>query len=176
MSGQCSMKLDFSELYDLKKKLNRVGEDAAKKAVVKAAGKGRTVVRRAIRSEAPMGETGNLKRGIVSRGEKSKLKGRKVYKLMFDPDKDDIFQKPIKQPGKAGGSSEKGYYPASVEYGFLTRANEGGLKFISRKTGIGLKRVEGSHFMRDAAEGSRRTFERTIIETLEAELDKEWRK
>lgn len=176
MSGQCSMKLDFSELYDLKKKLDRVGEDTAKTAVVKAAGRGRTIVRNAIRGAAPEGKTGKLKEGIVSRGERTKLNGRKVYDVMPSPKMNAVFQKPIKKPGKAGGSSEKGYYPASVEYGFLTRANEGGLKFIRRKTGIGLKRVEGSHFMRDTAESSRQAAEKAMIKTLTTSLDREWRK
>lgn len=163
MSGQCSMKLDFSELYDLKKTLTKV-EQIPQRTVTKAAGKGRTVVRRAIRSEAPVGETGNLKRGIVSRGEKSKLKGKKVYELMFDPGMNDIFQKPIKNPGEAGGKNKKAYYPASMEYGFLTRSKGGGYSYIP-----------GYHFMRDAAEGSRQAAKNATIDTLITELEKEWR-
>jgi len=87
------------------------------------------------------------------------------------------LSKPIKNPGAAGGKNKKAYYPASVEHGFLTRANEGGgLKFVRCKTGLGLKRVEGKHFMRDSAEAARPEFEKVVIEKLSARLDKEWKK
>lgn len=165
----------WSEMAKFRQTLDKVGK-LPQRVVTKGAGKGRTVVRKAIRGQVPV-DTGALKRGIVSKGERSGVKGKKVYDLMFDPSMNDVFQKPIKNPGAAGGKSKKGYYPASMEYGFLTRANEGGgLKFVQRKTGVGLKRVEGLHFMRDAAEDSERAAKTAMIDTLTTDLEKEWMK
>jgi hypothetical protein len=100
------------------------------KAATKAASKGMTVVRRAVKKEIPVGETGNLKRGLFRKAEKCKKKGKKVYDLKYNPSMNDVFQKPIKRPGLYGGKHRThGYYPNSVEYGFLTRAKGGGVEF-----------------------------------------------
>lgn len=139
-------------------------EDVPKKCVTKAAGKGANVVRKAIRSNVPV-RTGALKRGIVRTGERSRLKGKKVYDLMFDPGMNDVFQKPIKNPGEAGGKSDHAYYPASMEYGFLTRSRGGGYSY-----------VPGYHFMRDSAEASSAAAKTEMITVLNQEIDKEWAK
>lgn len=140
-------------------------EKIPQKCVTKAAGRGATVVRKAVRGEVPVGETGNLKRGVVRKGERSRAKGKKVYALMFDPGMNDIFQKPIKNPGEAGGKSDHGYYPASMEYGFLTRSKGGGLSY-----------VPGYHFMRKAAESSSTSAKKEMIRVFNEEIDKEWAK
>lgn len=130
MSGQCSLKLDFSELYALEKKLGRVGGDVAKKAVNKAAGKAATKVGKSIRSNAPTGKTRQLKKGFKRKKERSKVANKAVYQYAMDSAKNDLFQKPIKNPGKYGGKHKYwGYYPNSVEYGFLTKAKGGGLQY-----------------------------------------------
>lgn len=139
-------------------------EQVPQKCVTKAAGKGATVVRKAVRGEVPVA-TGALKRGIVRKGELSRTKGKKVYDLMFDPNMNDVFQKPIKNPGEAGGKNSKGYYPASMEYGFLTRSKGGGYSY-----------VPGYHFMRDAAEASSSAAKKAMVQALNDEIDKEWSK
>lgn len=139
-------------------------EQVPQKCVTKAAGKGATVVRKAVRGTVPV-DTGALKKGIIRKGERSRTKGKKVYDLMFDPSMNDVFQKPIKNPGEAGGKSPKGYYPASMEYGFLTRSKGGGYSY-----------VPGYHFMRDAAEASSSPAKKVMIQTLNDEIDKEWSK
>lgn len=139
-------------------------EKVPQRAVTKAAGKGATVVRRAVRGTVPE-DTGALKRGIIRKGERSRIKGKKVYDLMFDPGMNDIFQKPIKNPGAAGGKSPHGYYPASMEYGFLTRSKGGGLSY-----------VPGYHFMRDAAQSAEFPARQATIQAITAELEKEWLK
>ena len=143
--------------------LRRV-EKVPQRVVTRAAGKGATVVRRAVRGAVPV-DTGALKRGIVRKGERSRTKGKKVYDLMFDPGMNDIFQKPIKEPGSAGGKSPHAYYPASMEYGFLTRSKGGGLSY-----------VPGYHFMRDAAESSSFPAKQATIKAFIAEMEKEWAK
>lgn len=139
-------------------------EQVPQKCVTRAAGKGATVVRRAIRNQAPV-DTGDLKRGIIRKGERSRKKGKKVYDMMFDPAMNDVFQKPIKNPGAAGGKNPKGYYPASMEYGFLTRSKGGGYSY-----------VPGYHFMRDATVESSGAAARAMVDALNKEIDKEWRK
>lgn len=139
-------------------------EQVPQKCVTRAAGKGATVVRRAIRNQAPV-DSGDLKRGIIREGERSRKKGKKVYDMMFDPAMNDVFQKPIKNPGAAGGENPKGYYPASMEYGFLTRSKGGGYSY-----------VPGYHFMRDATVASAGAAARTMVDALNKEIDKEWRK
>lgn len=143
--------------------LKRV-EKVPQRAVTKAAGKGATVVRKAVRGEVPV-DTGALKRGIMRRPERSRTRGKKVYDVMFDPGMNDVFQKPIKDPGAAGGKSKHGYYPASMEYGFLTRS-----------LGNGLRYVPGYHFMRKAAESSEFPAKQATIKAFTAELEKEWKK
>ena len=142
--------------------LSRV-EKVPQRAVTKAAGKGATVVRKAVRGAMPV-DTGAMKRGIVRKGERRHAKGKYVYDLMFDPKKNDVFHKAIKNPGEAGGQNKKAYYPASMEYGFLTRDKAGNLKY------------EGRHFMRDAPQTVAHPTKQTIIKTFTAELEKEWQK
>lgn len=153
----------LEDLPKLNRALARV-EKIPQKAVTKAAGKGATVVRKAVRGTVPV-DTGALKRGIVRKGERSRTKGKKVYDLIFDPSMNDVFQKPIKNPGAAGGKSDHAYYPASMEYGFLTRSKGGGLSY-----------VPGYHFMRKAAESSEFAAKQATIKAFTAELDKEWMK
>lgn len=139
-------------------------EDVPKKCISRAAGKGATVVRKAIRGTVPV-DTGDLKRGIYRKGERSRLKDKKVYQLAFNPAMNDVFQKPIKNPGEAGGKSKHAYYPASMEYGFLTRSKGGGYSY-----------VPGYHFMRNAAEESSDAAKAAMIKTLNEQIDKEWSK
>lgn len=155
---------DFKEMVRLQAALARVGE-LPRKVVNKAAGKGATVAGRAIRAAAPKGRTMQLSKGFKRKPEKSKELGKKVFDYAMDSAKNDIFQKPINNPGIAGGKRPHAYYPNSVEYGFLTRSKGGGLRY-----------VPGQHFARKAAEGASPQVERTVINTAIAELEKEWQK
>ena len=156
--------IDWADELKFERALSRIGK-VPQKVATKAAGKGATVVRKAVRDNAPVGDTGQLKRGIVRTGERSTVRGKKVYDLMFDPKKNDIFQKPIKTPGEFGGKNKKAYYPASMEYGFLTRSKGGGLSY-----------VPGYHFMRDATDEAAPAARRAVIQTATQELNKEWLK
>ena len=157
------MRFEIDGMKSLQKNLKRVGT-VPQRCITKAAGKGANVVRREIRSEVPV-RTGALKRGIIRTGERSRLTGKKVDAFMFNPAMNDVFQKPIKNPGEAGGKSDHAYYPASMEYGFLTRSKGGGYSY-----------VPGYHFMRDAAEASSTAAKQEMINVLNQELEKEWAK
>lgn len=162
-----SVTFDTRELKAFQLTIQRMGGIPTKVAT-KAASKGATVVRREVRSRIPVGETGELKRGIKRKGERSKFKGKKVYDLMFDPAKNAVFQKPVKHPGEAGSTSTKGghaYYPASQQYGFLTRSKGGGIRYVA-----------GKNFMGEGAETAAVMQRKTVIDTAVKELESEWLK
>ena len=164
-----ALDFDFSELYKFELTLRKVG-DLPQKVVTRAAGRGATVAGKAIRAAAPRGKTKQLSKGFKRSPERSRTKGKKVYHYAMNPAKNDVFQKPIpapgaKHPGDRKANWNHAYYPASVEYGFLTRSKGGGLEY-----------VRGQHFARDAAEEARPAVNRTIISTLTTELEKEWLK
>lgn len=168
MSLQSALKWSQAarELKAIEKSCKKLG-GVPQRAVTKAAGKGRTVVRKAVRRGVPV-RTGALKRGIVSTGERSRLRGKKVYEILFDPKMNDVFQRPVQNPGAAGSKNTRSghaYYPASMEYGFLTRSKGGGIRY-----------VEGHHFMREAADSSSAAADSAMIDVLNQEIEKEWSK
>ena len=161
----CNITFDTRDVEKMVRTLDQLGK-SPQKAVSRAAQKAATKVKRAIKyGTVPVGATGNLKKAITSKGEKSRRKGRKVYDVTFDRAYNDQLQKPIKNPGEAGGKNPKAYYPASQEYGFLTRSKGNGLSY-----------VEGLHFMRRGAEQAETEARTVMMETLEKELDAIWQK
>ena len=168
-----SMQLEFNfkEMVQFQKALNRVG-NLPQKVVKKAATAGGKIAKASVEAAAPVGKTGQLRKGFKQYPEKSRTKGKSVFRFgMSDSDsKNKIFQKKIpdpkaEHPGKRRTNWDHAYYPASVEYGFLTRS-----------TGNGLSYVRGQHFTRKAAEAARPQVESTIIKTVISELEKEWQK
>ena len=91
-----------------------------------------------------------------------------TYDLTFDKGMNDVLQKPVKNPGEAGSKSTlhgHAYYPASMEYGFLTRSKGGGLSY-----------VPGYEFMRTGTEAAGPEARQVIIDTAAKELINEWTK
>ena len=170
-----TIRLDFKDILRFEMTCRRLGEQTALKAAKKAAQKGASLAGKAIRKAAPKGTTGELKKGFKKKAEKSRKKGKFVYQYAMDPAKNDIFQKPIKQPGLLGGKNPKAYYPSSVEYGFLARAAGGGYSYTpgSRPQ---VQEIPGTHFARDAAKAAEPSVISTIKKVLNEELDKEWAK
>ena len=85
---------------------------------------------------------------------------------MSDPGMNDLLQKPVAHPGSAGSTSTRGghaYYPASMEYGFLTRSKGGGLRY-----------VPGYHFMRQGATEADQAAKMATIRAVTEALNKEW--
>ena len=161
------IEFDLSDVMRAIEVFNRVGK-SPQSAVTRAAGKGMTVVRRQIRQLAPVGETGNLKRALHRKGEKAKVRGKKVYDLGFDPAMNDVLQRPIQNPGAAGSTSTGrgyAYYPASMEYGFLTRSKGGGIKY-----------VPGLEFMKKGTEEAGPAASQVMINSVMKELEKQWMK
>ena len=160
-----AMRLDFEyqDLVNMYKTLDKVGA-SPQKALNKGTSKAATAIKRAVKAGAPV-RTGTLKRNIVTKTERSRKKGKKVRQTTQrgGAEANALFQKPIKNPGALGGSSGYGYYPASMEYGFLARAPGGGVQYI-----------EGRRFMKSGAEASSETAKKAMIETMTKELDKIW--
>lgn len=168
-------------------------------AANKASSKAAAIVKRSIKARAPK-KVGTLKRSIVTRAEKSKLKGKKVRQITFSKESSAVLQKPIKRPGLYGGKHAYwGYYPASQEYGFLTRAKDGGIEYrtFSRITDVREKnaagrwkrkrvdeivagyqnrKVEGKYYMRKGAEAVESEVQAALVETMGKELDRLWQK
>ena len=161
--NDCRIDFDIKDVERMIRMLNKLGK-SPQKAVNRAASKGGTIVKRAIRQgTVPVGETGNLKKAIIRKAEHSKLRGKKVYEVTFDKKYNDVLQKPIKNPGEAGGKSEHAYYPASQEYGFLTRSKGNGVTY-----------VPGYHFMRKGAEQAAPEATKAMINKAMEELEKIW--
>ena len=169
-----NVKFDYRDIAKFQATTIAIGK-VPKKAVTKAAQKGSNVMGSAIRKAAPRGETGQLAKGFRKNKERSSKAGKAVYQYAMDSRKNDIFQKPIQNPGVLGGKSDHAYYPASVEYGFLAKAPGEGFYF--RPGHVYATQVEeGQHFERQAAESAGPKAAQVMSKTLNEELDKEWKK
>lgn len=154
-----SIRYDDSDFLRLNYKIKKLGY-LPQKCVTKAAKKAAGIVRKAAKKKAPKGETGNLRRGIVLKGEKRRRRGKKVYQVTFSAAMNDVFRKPIKEPGKYGGKNPTGYYPMSLTFGFKTAKGK----------------YEGNDFLDSAARENEALSKKVMMETLEKEIDKEWAK
>lgn len=178
---------DTTGVEKMIKALNKI-EVSPQKAVNKGTSKANLLVKRTIKRQVPV-RTGTLKKNIVTKTERNHgIQGRKVREVTFKGGRDanQQLQRDIKHPGALGGKNPKAYYPASMEYGFLARAKGGGVVFYNPDRGMlmrkeaagsaagGTKRVEGRHFMRDAAESVSTEAKQLMIKVMEEELDKLW--
>ncbi|MDD4564775.1 MAG: HK97 gp10 family phage protein [Eubacteriales bacterium] len=154
------VKFKVEGMKELQKSLKRLGQ-VPQKHVTSSARKGMNVVLKGAKSNAPE-DTGDLKRGMKLSGERSRFKAKKVYRVIFDPAMNDIFQKPIKNPGSRGGSGKNtGYYPISQEYGFF--AGDGHY-------------IPGYRFVHDSLTSNAKQMEKIIIDTMKTKIDQEIRK
>lgn len=138
---------------ELRKKFKRLGK-VPQKHVTYAAKKGMKIVYKEAKNNAPV-DTGELKEGIKMVGEKSRKKAKKVYRLVFDRAKNDIFQK------KDKSGNVIAYYPVSQEYGYFLKNG---------------KYMPGLRFMRGALEKNAKEVEKTIINEMNKRIDKELKK
>lgn len=158
------LNIETKELQELSAAIDRLGK-VPKKCVKAATGKAGMLMKRAIKKGTVPVDTGALKSGIIRKGEKSRTKGKAAFQVTMDSKMNNVFQKPIKAPGSAGGTSKHAYYPSSQEYGYLTRSRGGGLSY-----------VPGLHFMREGADSVDAQAKAVMIKTLMEQLEKEWKK
>ena len=142
-------KFKIEGMKKLEKSFKKLGK-VPQKCVTPAARKGMNIALRSAKKNSPE-DTGELKGGMKLIGEKSRTKGKKVYQVVFDRSKNDIFQKKNKE-GKVTG-----YYPASQEYGFFARNG---------------RYVPGFHFMKKAMEDNSQTIAKKIVSEVNKNIDK----
>jgi len=140
-------------MKELQRNLKKLGE-VPQKHVTASSRKGMSIVLKQARANAPY-DTGALKRGIKLVGEKAKVKGKKVYRIVFDRAMNEIFQKKNKE-GKVVA-----YYPVSQEYGYFTRNG---------------RYIPGFRFIRGAFEENAQKMANTIVDTMKKKIDDEIRK
>lgn len=142
-------KHEIQGMKELQKAVKKLGS-LPQKHVTKAARKGATIALKDARKNAPVDE-GHLKKGLVLKGEKLKVKGKKVYQVVFDSKKNDIFVK------MSADGTKRYYYPASQEYGYFTRDG---------------KYIPGYRFLRNSLTENEKDIEKEIVEVLSKEIDK----
>ena len=166
MGNKFRVDVYMDDLMEARRTFDAMGQLPAR-IVTAAAGRGATVVKRAVKNSTEIPElTGTMRKAVRRlRAERSKVKGKKVYPVGFDPAMNSVFQKPIRNPGEAGGQNDKAYYPASMEYGFLTRSKGGGISYFP-----------GFHFMAAAGESVRGEANAAMAKKFNEAIQKEWRK
>lgn len=143
-------KFKIEGMKELKKSLDKLGK-VPQKHVTASAKKGMSVVLKDAKANAPY-DTGMLKKGIVDVGERTKVKGKKVYRLVYDSKMNDIFQK------KNADGKVSGYYPVSQEYGYFTKNG----RYIP-----GFRFIHGS--LTDNAQKS----SKIMVDTMKKKIDQE---
>jgi hypothetical protein len=103
-------------LVELQAQFEKLGK-MPKKYLNKAGREGIADSERLVKSMAPVGKTGNLKKSIKKKMETPNKRNKGVYRLAYNPKFNDVFQK--KTTGVYGGKLPHAYIPSSVEYGYL---------------------------------------------------------
>ena len=137
-------------MRELQKSLERLGK-VPQKHVTASSKKAMNIVLKQSRANAPV-DTGMLKKGIKLVGERAKVKGKKIYRVVFDRNMNDVFQKKNKE-GKVTG-----YYPYSQEYGFFARDG---------------KYIPGYRFISDSLTDNVSKIEKTIVSEMKKRIDAE---
>lgn len=138
------------EFDELAKTFGDMGDALSHKELAQIVKKASSPVHSAIQSAAPS-RTNTLRSGIILHKERKRYEGKAVYDIYMDPDKNDVFQKPIINPVRS--RVPYAYYPASQEHGFFSRRADGGMTY-TRPDGRAAKinKVPGKHFMRTGVE------------------------
>lgn len=144
------VKFKVEGMKELEKSLKKLGR-VPQKHVTASARKGMNVALKDSKANAPY-DTGTLKKGIVMKGEKAKVKGKKVYRIVFDSAMNDVFQKKNKE-GKVTG-----YYPVSQEYGFFAKNG---------------RYIPGYRFISDSLIDNTSKIEKTIVSEMKKKIDAE---
>jgi HK97 gp10 family phage protein len=130
--------------------LEKLGK-APQKHVNSASKKGMNVVLKDSKANAPL-DTGQLKKGIVLKAEKSGTKGKKVYRIVFDRSMNEVFQK------KNAAGKVTGYYPISQEYGFFARNG---------------RYIPGYRFIHDSLTQNAQRSAKVMVDTMKQKIDEE---
>lgn len=144
------VKFKVEGMDELERSLKKLGK-VPQKHVTASAKKGMNISLKDSRANAPY-DTGMLKKGIVLKGERSRTKAKKVYRVVFDRAYNDVFQKKNKD-GKITG-----YYPVSQEYGFFAKNG---------------RYIPGYRFISDSLTDNVSKIEKTIVSEMKKKIDAE---
>lgn len=144
------VKFKVEGMDELERSLKKLGK-VPQKHVTASAKKGMNISLKDSRANAPY-DTGMLKKGIVLKGERSRTKAKKVYRVVFDRAYNDVFQKKNKD-GKITG-----YYPVSQEYGYFTKNG---------------RYIPGYRFISDSLIDNVSKIEKTIVSEMKKKIDQE---
>jgi hypothetical protein len=109
---------EIEGLIELEAQFERVGK-MPKKYLTRSAKAGMKGPLTDARANAPVGETGILKKSIKQKMETPNKRNKSVYRLAYSTQYTDHFRKPT--TGVYGGKTPYAYYPSSVEYGYKTK-------------------------------------------------------
>lgn len=145
-------KLNFKVegMKELEKSLKKLGK-VPQKHVTSSAKKGMNISLKEAKANA-LYDTGDLKKGIKLAGERSVVKGKKVYRIVFDRAMNDVFQK------KNAEGKVIGYYPVSQEYGYFAKNG---------------RYIPGYRFISDSLTENTAKIEKTIVSTMKTKIDAE---
>lgn len=141
-------KVEIEGLKELERTIRKLRQ-LPQKVVTPAAKKGANIALKSAREKAPW-RFGDLANGIVLKGERLRTRGKKVYQVTMDAAKNDLFIRTTKD-------GKRYYYPASMEYGFITR--DGGYE-------------PGYHYLRDSIDNNKTAIERAVVQELAKRIDK----
>lgn len=144
------VKFKVEGMGKLQKSFKKLG-DVPQKHVTAAAKKGMNIVKNDAKEDAPY-LSGDLQKGTILVAEKTKTKGKKVYRVVFDRAMNDVFQKPDKD------GNVTGYYPISQEYGFFAKNG---------------RHIPGFAFVRSSLEKDAPAVEKTILSEMKKKIDAE---
>lgn len=144
------VKFKVEGMKELEKSLKKLGK-VPQKHVTASARKGMNISLKDSKANAPY-DTGALKKGIKLKGERARVKGKKVYRIVFDSAMNDVFQKKSKK-GKVTG-----YYPVSQEYGFFAKNG---------------RYIPGYRFISDSLTNNVSKIEKTIVTEMKKKIDVE---
>jgi hypothetical protein len=139
-------------LKELDAQFERIGK-IPKKYLTRAAKAGMRGPLADARANAPVGETGVLKKSIKQKMETPNKRNKSVYRLAYSTKYTDHFRKPT--TGIYGGRTPFAYYPASVEYGY--KAKNG--------------RVQGKYFMNWAIQKNEGSSLQIVVDKLNEAID-----
>lgn len=148
--AQNSMTIEIDGLEEIIDLAKRLG-DFPPNLVTAGAKAGAKIAQAKAIHNAPE-EEGNLKKGIILKGERKKG-SKKIYRVTIDPKMNDVFVK--------YSNGNRYYYPASIEYGFIGKDG---------------KKVNGVHFLERALTENNSRIEAETLKGLIIKIEKELKK
>lgn len=115
----------------------------------------------AAKTAAPV-KTDTLRESLVLHMERNRANGKQVFDVMPTAKANSLLQKEVKNPGIMPGGKKRrntAYYPASMEYGFMT---------------VNGKHVPGHHYLAGSMAAGSDSYRENMLEAIEKNIDEAW--